>query len=305
MVPTVATPETANDTGTGPQRPPDITGVAAGYTEDDTRFVAAGHSASWFDDRVRYVGVVGWADVNAKYYVGGRPFGFNVAGILLYQDVRFRIGSSRLFLGAKLSALDADASLNLGLGGSGILPGGIGETTTVGIAGQASYDRRDTTFTPSNGQLVTLEMWRYDEALGGDYGYTKARFRGLTFHPLGSHLVLGLRLEVAAVTGRPPFWGDPWVVLRGIPAMRYQNDSTGVAEAELRWTFARRWGAVGFFGAGATDGDRRGADPDDDIHAGGVGLRYLFKEALGLWVGVDLAKGPEDEVAYIQVGHAW
>ena len=39
--------------------------------------------------------------------------------------------------------------------------------------------------------------------------------------------------------------------------------------------------------------------------AGGLGVRYLFAADLGLWIGADLARGPEDDVFYIQVGHAW
>ena len=26
---------------------------------------------------------------------------------------------------------------------------------------------------------------------------------------------------------------------------------------------------------------------------------------LGLWVGIDVARGPEDTNTYVQVGHAW
>lgn len=37
----------------------------------------------------------------------------------------------------------------------------------------------------------------------------------------------------------------------------------------------------------------------------GVGFRYLIASRLGLWVGLDYAKGPEGGVTYIQVGNAW
>ena len=48
--------------------------------------------------------------------------------------------------------------------------------------------------------------------------------------------------------------------------------------------------------------------PDQDesgIVAGGIGGRWLFRPKDSLWVGVDIATGPEDTYAYIQVGHAW
>jgi hypothetical protein len=41
------------------------------------------------------------------------------------------------------------------------------------------------------------------------------------------------------------------------------------------------------------------------VVAGGVGVRYLLARKLGLHVGLDLARGPEDTVVYLQVGSAW
>ena len=41
------------------------------------------------------------------------------------------------------------------------------------------------------------------------------------------------------------------------------------------------------------------------VVAGGVGVRYLLARKLGLHVGLDLARGPEDTAAYLQVGSAW
>jgi hypothetical protein len=43
-------------------------------------------------------------------------------------------------------------------------------------------------------------------------------------------------------------------MLRGIPAMRYQGESTAQAEAELRWQFWQRFSLVGFAGAGTPPG---------------------------------------------------
>jgi len=40
-------------------------------------------------------------------------------------------------------------------------------------------------------------------------------------------------------------------------------------------------------------------------YAGGAGVRYFMMRDLGLWLGVDVAQGPEDWYAYITVGQAW
>ena len=39
--------------------------------------------------------------------------------------------------------------------------------------------------------------------------------------------------------------------------------------------------------------------------AGGAGFRYLIARKLGLYTGIDVARGPETTAFYIQVGSAW
>jgi hypothetical protein len=35
------------------------------------------------------------------------------------------------------------------------------------------------------------------------------------------------------------------------------------------------------------------------------GFRYLIARRLGLYVGMDYARGPDDDAIYLQVGGAW
>jgi hypothetical protein len=118
-------------------------------------------------------------------------------------------------------------------------------------------------------------------------------------------LVLGLHVDLDSAGGDPPLWGYPWVTMRGIPALRYQNESTAVLDTELRWNIFGRWAAVGFIGVAATRGDIPVFEDENGIVAGGIGGRFLFRPQDDLWVGIDIAKGPEDYVLYIQVGQAW
>ena len=94
-------------------------------------------------------------------------------------------------------------------------------------------------------------------------------------------------------------------MMLGIPALRYQNETTAVLASELRWNLAERWAAVGFIGFGATSGDVPVFKEEDSIVAGGLGGRFLFRPQDSLWVGADIAKGPEDWVVYIVAGHKW
>ncbi len=160
-------------------------------------------------------------------------------------------------------------------------------------------------FTPNHGQLLQLDVWRHDEGFGGDYNYWKTKLMVLSFHELHPRFVLGLRMEASAVDGRAPFYAYPWISLRGIPALRYQGKSAGMVEAEGRWNVASRWAVLGFAGAGVVGGDDPSFETEDDIYAGGMGVRYFMMRDLGLWLGVDVARGPEDWYTYITVGQAW
>jgi hypothetical protein len=127
----------------------------------------------------------------------------------------------------------------------------------------------------------------------------------LSFHRLHEKFVLGLRLELSAIDGRAPFFAVPWVSLRGIPALRYQGDSVGVFEVEGRYNFTPRWALIGFAGTGKVSSDVPIFDTEQSIYSYGLGGRYQIFQAQNIWVGLDVARGPEDTYWYIQVGHAW
>jgi hypothetical protein len=304
--PTKAGAEPADESSSDDQKtPPNITGIAGGYTESDTWAVAIGHSHTWRNDTIRYAGGVAYADVKSQIYLLDKPFDFNLKAAGLFQQIKFRLGKSDFFLGGKLLWLGTKSAFDVPiLEDTGIEFDDI-ESSNVGVALTASYDKRDNVFTPNTGQFVELGVWRHDEAIGSDYDYWSASFKALSFHRLHPRFVLGLRLETSGVDGRPPFYAIPWVGLRGIPTLRYQGQKVGMIKAEGRWNILERWALLGFVGAGAVEGNDPSLRTDQDIYAGGAGVRYFLMRDMGLWLGIDVARGPEDWYTYITVGQAW
>lgn len=294
--------------------PPNITGVAGGYTSEGTWAFAVGHSSSWRKDLIRYAGGAAFTDLNSTFYVVDQSLDFNLKGAALYQDISFRLGSSRWFTGAKLLWMETDTAFKLGIGEEF---GEIGvedrESNNVGVAATITFDSLDNTFTPNSGQRIQLDVWRFDEILSGDYEYWKARLKWLTFWELHRKFVLGIKAEYATLDGRGPFYAYPYIKLRGIAALRYLGNMAGALEIEGRWNMLPRWAVVGFFGSGVVyyrgEGDflndRNLAVARDGLNAGGLGIRYFMMPDMGLWLGVDVARGPEDLYSYITVGHAW
>jgi len=289
--------------------PPVVTGVAGAYTSSKSWFGGIGHSNNWRNDSIRYAGAVAAAKVNSQIYVANFPVDFSMKAGIIYQDMKFRIKDSDFLLGAALSYLDADNTFGFGLPDPSpdVLDNGRFATdfNNVGLAGKILYETRDDTMNPRSGQIIELSLWRYDDAIGGDYDYWSAKFKALSFHSLNEKLTLGLRLDVSGVDGRVPFFAIPFVSLRGVPALRYQNKTAGAAEVELRYRIRPKWEASVFGGVGFTSDAYPIFENPDSIYNFGVGGRYNIFEAHNVWVGLDIARGPEDWNWYLQVGHPW
>ena len=285
--------------------PPTVTGVMGAYTNNETRAVGIGHMNSFKDDHIRFTGVAALADVNSTFYLLDHPLKFNLEGSIVYSDIRFRFGDSKWFWGMGLSYLDASTAFLVELPEDAPVDLLRSDISNTGLSAKIAWDSRDNTSMPNTGRLFDLALWRYDEAIGGDSDYWDVRMKLLSFHQLHEKFVLGLRLDFAGIDGNAPFFAIPWVSLRGIPAMRYQGDRVGVFEVEGRYNIAPRWALLGFAGLGSVSSKKPAIDTEQSIYSYGLGGRYQIFEAQNIWVGIDIARGPEDTNWYIQVGHAW
>lgn len=215
------------------------------------------------------------------------------------------MGDSKVFLGVSTSFVNADADFRIDLSA----PGGQSlvdfSFTDVGVAGLAVYDGRDDTMMPTEGRLLDFTVWKYDKALGGDFDYWTARIKYNSFHRLSDNVVFGARFEVGHAGDDTPFYAEPYVPLRGIAALRYQGETAGVVELDARHRFAKRWAALAFAGAGFVDSGQAVSDTEDDILAAGIGFRFQALPRQNVWLGIDVAQGPEETAWYVQVGHPW
>jgi hypothetical protein len=299
------TPDSIDDMSASREAPPVVTAVAGAYTNNDTWIAGIGHANNWRADSIRYVGGVAGARVNSRVYLLGLPLSFSMDASIIHQKLKFRAGDSDFMIGFAMNYLDADNRFGLRL------PDGIEDDPfrlsfrDVGLAGTVSYDTRNNTMNPRTGQLVDFSIWRYDEAIGGNFNYWSAGLKVLGFHSPTERLTLGLRAEFSAVDGSPPFYAFPFVSLRGIPALRYQDEMAGALEAELRYLLAPKWEISAFAGLGYVSDKRPAFENPDSIYNYGLGGRYQVFDSHNVWMGLDIARGPEDWHWYISVGHPW
>jgi hypothetical protein len=298
-------------TQTGHVTPPDVFGVAFAATENGTKFAAAGGMFSFGDnDRLRYRGGIARVDANLDFYGtggnlgnGDRSIGFNLDGWASSQQLLLRLGDSSNFLALRWIYLDLLVTFDPTRAAPALAPR-TNTLTSSGIGPSLEHDSRDNIFTPNRGWQGSLDALFYSPEIGGDDKFQTYRAHAFVFTPIGSELVLGTRLDARAARGDVPFYQLPFIDLRGIPKGRYQDDNVSAAELELRWNATRRWALIGFVGTGKAWGTERFADANS-IYAGGVGVRYLIARRLGIFIGADVARGPETTAFYIQVGSAW
>jgi hypothetical protein len=305
---------------------PSVSAVAGAVTGNDSWFVGGGHMGFFKQGRVRYMGGGGYGDVNLDFFGFGEvdmlnPLELNTRAAAVMQSLRFRLGESRVFAGVVQQFVDARIKpTSLGDLSGDILPPEFQErwqefvrnlltqdvrTSALGVV--VEFDSRDNFFSPHSGYRYELEQLWYRDFLGSDVEYELTSLSGLNYWQLGDRFRAAVRVAVDyATTGTllPPF-AMPGIELRGLPALRYQGNFVGVAEAELTWQVDDRWSLLAFGGSGrAANSYGEFRDAPSRVAKGG-GFRYLVARRYGFEMGLDVARGPEETVFYIQGGTAW
>jgi len=291
--------------------PPDIYVAALAATENGTKVVGGGGLVTFDQDRWRWRGFVGLPDVNLDFYgVGGqtgtpeRKVGYNVDGVISSQQAFRRLGASNSWVVARWIYLDLDATFDSSRP-QPVLPAPSRNVTSSGLGGSLEHDSRDNFFTAGAGWKGMLEAMFYSPDWGGDQKYETYRAQAFGYLPFAKVFILGAKLDLRGANGDVPFYQLPFIELRGVPVARYQDRRTAAAELELRWDATPRWAFLGFLGSGRVWGDDKSFSEAGTVSSGGVGFRYLVARRLGLYAGLDIARGPEDTALYIQAGSAW
>jgi outer membrane translocation and assembly module TamA len=214
-----------------------------------------------------------------------------------------RLADSDWLLGGRYVFLHAESDFGLSLP-EPIRPDQL-DTDIGRLSLLINYDSRDNILTPSNGLFLEAEYAVARSWLGSTDDFENLNVRGFGYFSLLDDLILGLRADIRIASEETPFFALPYIDLRGVPALRYQDRRSAMLETELRWNFTPRWAAVGFVGMGRAFGRYVDFDEAESIYTRGAGIRYLIARKLGLYTGIDIARGPEENAFYIQLGSAW
>ena len=290
---------------------PDIVALAGGLTENKTWFAGGAYIGFWKKDHIRYRGILGYGDIKLKYYGTGdnylenNPMNFVISSTFLLQQAIFRLGESRFMIGGNY--IYAKSTVTITNNSNYIDLSHDFDLSNSGVGLITEYENYDNVLSPNKGLRVNLTYLQFSEFLGGDRTFGRFTFFTHYFIPFfNNKWISGFRLESQLATGDPLFYTKPFIMLRGIPAMRYQGDFTALVETEQLFMLTRRWGLNVFGGVGSTFNIQK-SELQQRTKAWnyGLGFRYLIARRLGLRMGIDFAKGPEDWGVYIVFASAW
>ena len=158
---------------------------------------------------------------------------------------------------------------------------------------------------PTKGFSAKINAMWNDEAIGSDFDYKELKWELRQYFTFADKYSLAWRFDGATTDGDVPFFLEPFIQIEGIPTLRYQGPTAATAEIRGGWEFIPRWSAIAFAGGGRTAenaGDLFSASTRTSV---GAGFRYMLARVLGLRVGLDVARGPEDTYVYLVMGSAW
>jgi hypothetical protein len=290
---------------------PNISGAGVFGTENGTWGAFAGDVSLWLDRRLKTLVGAGTGRANLDFYGAG----LNLP--VLDQGVRYSLQfsgavaqaswqltpKSPWWVGLRYVYADVDPKLR----DDALLPG-LAEAVRVKVSAPTAileYDSRDNVFTPTQGVYAETSYLASREALGASDDFERFQQLLTGWLPLQPRLTFGARGNYAWASSGTPFFLRPFVVLRGVPAVRFQGEQAASAELELRWQFHERWSVVGFGGSGATRTERRNDVLRQSVASGGFGFRYELARKFGLNAGIDIAHSPGTTAIYFVVGNAW
>ena len=307
----------SNDKASHSLMPPSISAAFGAYTGNDSYFIGGGHLGFFNKGSIRYMGGGGYGDININFYGFGDvtlpiPLEINTQATAIMQTLKFKLGDSAFYFGPMHRYVDAQVSI-INSGNftnkipSDLLPDLSTNIVTSGAGLTIEYDSRDNFYSPADGLKYELNYLWFDDVIGSDVDYTLTELTALNYFKITDHWRTAFRVEANYVDSEqvlPPY-ATPYISMRGIPAARYQGQSVALSELEVAYRINLRWELSAFAGIGKASDSFSDFSESDSRVSKGAGFRYLIARRYDFNMGIDIAKGPEDTVFYIQAGSAW
>ena len=288
-------------------QPPSVTGVGAMYTDNDSWGVALGHSAYWDEDRWRFAGLLGHADVTLPLLVAGvssrsLEIDWLLRGTLVYTSLSRHFGSN-WYAGLVMQYLDIEQDFSFDF----VTPDFVlGNTIrSVALGPSLSYDTRDVPANAYTGRYFKVTALVNDEGLGSDLGYESYSLSYRSYHQVLASLVFAWEAAGCLRSDEVPLWDACRIGLRGFPSTDYMGKSSWRAQSEFRWMMSKRWGMAAFAGAGQITESLISSRDYDIIPSYGAGVRFTVQPEQRIVMRLDYGRSSGNDAWYLSVGQAF
>ena len=288
-------------------QPASVTAVAGMYTSNDSKIFAIAQRNYWNQDTWRFGGAIGHADLKLKLLSPdgtgtGQNTNWLIRGNFVQAQLSRKIGG-KWFAGFSGRFVDVDQELELGSGS--IYFDNIADVKSVGIGANIEYDSRDMPLNTYDGRVFQVKTLFNDQSLGSDTTYQSYGLAYRSYHEMSIPVVLAWEVEGCLKGGSAPLWDACKIGLRGFSATDYLGKSSVSAQFEARWRMSKKWGLVGFGGAGFIDESFSQVRDRELIPSYGIGLRFMVLTAKRINVRLDYARSTDNYAVHLSVGEAF
>lgn len=287
-------------------QPASVTAVAAMYTSNDSRAAAIVQQNYWRNDRWRFTGVLGAADLRLSLIApdegsGSESVDWRINGAFFLTRLSRRI-TGDWYGGVFARVIDAGQSLEFGGESAGF---DTDDVRSAGIGITAEFDSRDLPINTYTGRHFKFDALFNDESIGSNETYQSYEASFKSFHELSDTAVLAWEIRGCQREGTTPLWDSCRIKLRGFSATDYLGKVSYSAQAELRWRFTKRWAFVAFGGAGEVAQSFSGFRDRTSIPSYGAGVRFSVLPAKRVNMRLDYAKSRDSDAIHFSVGEAF
>jgi outer membrane protein assembly factor BamA len=281
------------------------------YTNTDSLLAGLLSNLHFKQDSIRSKLGLFNARINNDYRdpLGGEvKFATNV--LAAYGEARYRLWHD-YFLGGQVLVSDVQYDPDTPRDAAYLERVGAKDVTAMGIGPVLSYDTRDNIHYPSSGTFVEIKGFYKPEAWGNENTYAVADAAVNHFIGLAERHILALRLYGRTGTDDTPYSDKSRLGqqsdLRGFKSGEISALTLVAGQAEYRWQFTERWGAVAFGGLSKLwDEDLEALITEDVYYSGGVGIRYMINTDQKINFRIDVAIGNDDnEGVYVGIREAF
>ena len=286
-------------------QPASFTGAAAAYTNNDSWAVGVVQQNYWDADKWRFTGFAGLVDFKFELSdpaTDDTSLDWLVEGGIVQGVISRRIGGD-WYAGVLGRYLDITQDLETPSSGLFLTESNI---KSVGAGLTIEFDTRDIPTNAYTGRRLEGKAIFSNAKSGETFSYEGYYLRYRNYHQLPkAPIVVAWDIDGCAKSGEFPLWDTCRINLRGFPLTDYLGKQSISGQIEARWRATKRWGFVGFAGAGQISNSFSASGDNERVPSYGAGVRYMVLESKRVNLRVDYARSDNSDAWYLAVGEAF